>query len=75
MVIESFTEIESWKLARSLVNEIYKITANDKLKRDYGPKDQLQRASVPIMSNIAEGFEGGSNKVFINFLNCSYRPA
>lgn len=75
MKIENFTEIDSWIEARKLVNKIYKMTKKEKFKRDYGLKDQIQRASVSIMSNISEGFDSGSNKIFINFLNYSYRSA
>ena len=39
--------------------------------RDYGFKDQIQRAAVSIMNNIAEGFESGSDAKFLNFLNIS----
>ncbi|HOW45777.1 MAG TPA: four helix bundle protein [Candidatus Aminicenantes bacterium] len=58
MKIAEFEEIQSWQEARALVKEIY-------LKfidcRDYGFKDQIQRAGISIMSNIAEGFERNSN--------------
>ncbi len=75
MKIESFQEIESWKEARILVNKIYKLTSRNNFTKDYGLKDQIQRATVSIMSNIAEGFDSGSTKNFINFLNYSYRSA
>ena len=75
MKIENFQEIESWKEARSLVNKIYELTSRNSFAKDYGLKDQIQRAAVSIMSNIAEGFDSGSHKSFINFLNYSYRSA
>ena len=57
-----------WQEARKFVNEIYKMMATCK---DWGFKDQIQRASVSIMNNIAEGSESGSDAKFINFLNIS----
>lgn len=65
MKIEKFEDIESWKEARLLVKEIYKNYSNIK---DYGFKDQIQRAAISVMSNIAEGFDRGSNKEFVQFL-------
>jgi four helix bundle protein len=65
MGIERFEDIESWKEARELVKEIYEIFKDLK---DHGFKDQIQRAAVSIMSNIAEGFDRGTNKEFIQFL-------
>lgn len=65
MKIEKFEDIESWKEARILVKEIYKLFANVK---DYGFRDQIQRAALSVMSNIAEGFDRSSNKEFIQFL-------
>ena len=75
MKIKNFEEIESWKNARTLANDIYKISAVDKFRNDYNLIDQIRRASISIMSNIAEGFDSGTNKSFINFLNYSYRSA
>ena len=66
MKITRFEEIEAWKEARLLVNEIY---SGFSLCRDYSFKDQVQRASISIMSNIAEGFERNTNKEFANFLS------
>ncbi len=71
MVIRRFEDIESWKKARLLVKEIYKITRRDLFKSDYSLKDQINRAAVSIMSNIAEGFDSGSNRSFIKYLNIS----
>lgn len=65
MKIEKFEDIDAWKEARLLVKEIYTYFASNK---DYGFKDQIQRAAISIMSNIAEGFDRGSNKEFIQFL-------
>lgn len=75
MVIKSFTEIESWKLARILVQDIYKIVNTTKLKNDFGLKEQIQRAAVSIMSNIAEGFDSRNRKSIIVFFNYSVRSA
>ena len=51
-----------------MAKSIYSISREGKLSRDYGLKDQIQRAAVSVMSNITEGFERGSNKEFIQFL-------
>jgi len=65
MKIEKFEDIEAWKEARQLVNQIYSVFMNNK---DYSFRDQIQRAVLSVMSNIAEGFDRGSNKEFIQFL-------
>lgn len=66
--IEQFEDIEAWQEARILANEIYAVTSNGQFARDFGLRDQIRRASVSILSNIAEGFERGGNKEFIQFL-------
>jgi four helix bundle protein len=71
--IEKFEEIEAWKRARKLTQEIYKATAQGSFTKEFGLRDQLQRASVSIMANIAEGFDGGSNKEFLKFLTYALR--
>lgn len=73
MKIERFEDIESWKKARELTARIYELTAKGSLAKDFGLRDQIQRASVSIMANIAEGFDSGSKKSFILFLNYAYR--
>lgn len=65
MKINSFEEIIAWQKAKELTILIYK---NFKYSKDFSFKDQIQRASVSIMNNIAEGFERGGNKEFRNFL-------
>ena len=75
MKIETFEDVESWKKARELVKSIYLLTNKNPFLKDFGIKDQIQRAAVSVMSNIAEGFDSGTNKSFINFLNYSYRSA
>ena len=65
MKIERFEDIEAWKEGRGLVVDVYKLISHIK---DFGFKDQIQRAAVSITSNIAEGFDRGSNKEFIQFL-------
>lgn len=66
--IKKFEEIESWKKARKLASEIYQLTSTGKFARDFGLKDQIRRASVSILSNIAEGFERGGDQEFLQFL-------
>lgn len=68
MKIERFEDIKVWIDARKLVAEVYKLTLNDKFRKDFGLKEQIQRAAVSILSNIAEGFEHHNNREFIRFL-------
>src|SRR5947208_8640530 len=65
-------EIQVWKKARQLTKKIYEITANGDFAKDYGLRNQIQRASVSIMANIAEGFGRRSDKEFANFLNMAH---
>ena len=67
--IERFEELEAWKIARTVAKEVYRISRNDLFIRDFGLRDQICRAAVSVMSNIAEGFERDGNKEFINFLS------
>jgi four helix bundle protein len=75
MKIERFEEIESWKKAQDLTKNIYILTRKNEFAKDYGLKDQIQRACVSIMANIAEGFDSGSKKSFIVFMRYPYRSA
>ena len=68
MQIKNFEDLEIWQLARYLTQEIYTITKTAQFSKDYGLRDQMQRAAVSIMSNIAEGFERGGNQEFVQFL-------
>ncbi len=69
MRVKSFEDLQVWKDAREFVKSIYVLTSLDNFKKDYGLKDQIQRSSVSIINNIAEGFERDNNKEFRNFLN------
>ncbi|OGW17197.1 MAG: four helix bundle protein [Nitrospinae bacterium RIFCSPLOWO2_12_FULL_45_22] len=73
MKIERFEDIEAWQAARKLVQEVYRITKGIDFSKDYGLKDQIQRAAVSAMANIAEGFDDRSNQAFIQFLNYALR--
>ena len=63
--IERFEDIKAWQKAKDLSVTIYRLFKNSK---DFGFKDQIQRASVSVMNNIAEGFERKGNKEFAYFL-------
>jgi four helix bundle protein len=65
---ESFEELQIYQRARELACSIYTATRGSEFRRDFGLVDQIRRASVSIMSNIAEGFERGSKTEFIQFL-------
>ena len=67
-IIKSFEDIESWKRARVLTRRIYRLTSIGAFSRDFGLRDQIRRAAVSILSNIAEGFERGGDKEFLRFL-------
>lgn len=63
--VKRFEELLCWQRSRELVREVYSALHQ---VRDRGFKDQIQRASVSVMSNIAEGFESGTKQEFINYL-------
>lgn len=68
-VAKRFEDLDVWIAAKDASVMIYKITENESLKKDFGLKDQIRRASISIISNIAEGFERNGNKEFIQFLS------
>ena len=67
--IKQFEDLDVWQKARELTRLIYQISSDSSFAKDFGLKDQIRRSSVSILSNIAEGFERGSNKEFIQFLS------
>jgi len=67
--ISRFEDIESWKRARMLTSEIYTITSSGTFSRDFALRDQIRRAAISILSNIAEGFERGGDNEFLQFLS------
>jgi four helix bundle protein len=64
----TFEDLEVWQRSRNLNTEIYAHCRAGELARDFGLRNQLQRASVSIMTNIAEGYERNSRKEYIQFL-------
>lgn len=65
MKIERFEDIQSWKKAQDLTGQVYAVFKNNK---DYGFRDQIQRAAISISNNVAEGYERRSNSEFKQFL-------
>lgn len=63
-----FEEIEAWQNGRELVKRVYQLASCGEFAKDWGLRDQIQRAAVSICSNIAEGFGRRGNKEFVNFL-------
>jgi four helix bundle protein len=66
--IEKFEDIEAWKLAREITKLIYKISSEARFAKDFALTNQIRRASISILSNIAEGFERNGDKEFVQFL-------
>jgi len=67
---KSFEDLDAWKAARELAGEVYKLCRREPLVRDFGLCDQLRRASVSVMNNIAEGWESlhvAEKKQFYNW--------
>ncbi len=65
---QKFEDLKSWKAARELTRLVYAATNGKSFSRDWGLRDQMRRASVSIMANIAEGYERGTRKEHIQFL-------
>lgn len=66
---EKFEEIVAWQKAYAVTVQVYRITATDNFAKDFGLKDQIRRAAVSVMANIAEGHGRRSNVEFAQFLN------
>jgi len=66
--IERLEDIKAWQKARELVRDIYEVTSKGNFTKDYSLKEQIRRASISVMSNIAEGFSRQTDREFIQFL-------
>ena len=67
--VERFEDLIAWQKARELTKEIYKVTKSGEFAKDFGLRDQIRRASVSIMSNLAEGFERGRTTEFHQYIS------
>ena len=66
--IRTFEDLEAWRFSRELTKTVYSLTRQEPINRDFGLVDQIRRAATSAMTNLAEGFERGSNKDFVKFL-------
>ncbi len=66
--LRRFEDLIAWQRSRELANRVCSLSKNEPFKKDYSLVDQIRRAAVSVMNNIAEGFERGSNKDFVKFL-------
>jgi len=73
--ITKFEDLIAWQEARALVKMVYKLTSDGAFSKDFGMKDQIQRASVSVMTNIVEGFDCESTAEFARFLGIARRSA
>lgn len=64
-----FEDITAWQKARELTKLVYEVTKDGSFSKDFGLRDQMRRAAISMMSNIAEGFDRGGRKEFIQFLS------
>jgi four helix bundle protein len=67
--VQKFEDLIAWQKSRELTRDIYQVTREGSFAKDFGLSGQIQRASVSIMSNIAEGFERGGRREFHQFLS------
>ena len=74
-MLKRFEDIRAWQEARVLVKMIYVLTDEGKFAKDFGLRDQIRRAAVSVMANIAEGFDCESNIEFARFLGIARRSA
>ena len=74
-MIERFEDILAWQEARKLTQQIYALTETGAFSKDFGLRDQIQRAAVSSMTNIAEGFDCDSKVEFARFLGIARRSA
>jgi four helix bundle protein len=75
MGIKRFEEINAWQEAKKLTNIVYEVTKHQNFAKDFGLRDQIRRAAISVMSNIAEGYESQSKNDFVKFLYYAKRSA
>ncbi|HOD03514.1 MAG TPA: four helix bundle protein [Anaerolineaceae bacterium] len=73
--IKRFEDLQAWQEARLLTQQVYALMKENGLSKDYGLRDQICRAAVSTMANIAEGFDCETNAEYIRFLGFSRRSA
>lgn len=73
--IKRFEDLHAWQAAREVTNLVYRFTCIGEFARDFGLRDQIRRSASSVMSNIAEGFDSGSDSEFIRFLGYARRSA
>ena len=73
--IKNFEDLVSLKKARELAGFVYELTRRENFSRDFGLRDQIQKAAGSVMHNIAEGFDSGTDPEFVRFLKMSRRSA
>jgi four helix bundle protein len=73
--ITRFEDIQAWQTARTLTQALYRLSSQGSFARDFGLRDQLRRAAVSILSNIAEGFESDTQAQFIRYLGLAKASA
>lgn len=74
-LIQRFEDIRGWQEARKLTQDMYRISSAGQFSRDYGLRDQIRRAAVSAMTNVAEGFDCDSKLEFARFLGIARRSA
>lgn len=74
-LIRRFEDIWAWQQARELTQQIYRLSGSGDFSKDFGLRDQIQRAAVSAMANVAEGFDCDSKAEFARFLGIARRSA
>ena len=75
MAITRFEDIQAWQVARDLCKDVYRLSGEVSFSRDCGLRDQVRRATISVMANIAEGFDSSTNPEFVQFLYYALRSA
>ena len=73
--ITRFEDIQAWQTARELTNQVYTLTNRAGFNQDFQLRNQIRRAAISVMSNIAEGFESRTDVQFINYLGMARASA
>jgi four helix bundle protein len=71
MTVHHFRDLKAWQAARALAGSVYRASDDPRWQRDFALRDQIRRAAISVMNNIAEGFSRGSDADFARFLDMS----